>query len=69
MLARVDPSGAGTPERRLAAADMARYEASYGIAPDLAPIGETFAASLLRQRREATASTTITLVATRRPAR
>jgi len=68
-LARVARAASGSPERRRAAADAARYEASYGIALTLAPIAESFAASLLRQRREAMTRTTLTPVATRRPAR
>ena len=68
-LRRAALAGVGTLERRRATADAARYEVSHGIAVALAPTGETFAASMLRHHREAIASATIVLVATRREVR
>ena len=68
-LGRAARAGAGTSERQRAAADAAKYEVSHGIALALVPTAETFATSLLRQHRAATASATITRVATSRPAR
>lgn len=68
-VARMTAADPGTPERNYATADAARYEISHGIAMALVTTDETYAGNLLRQRREATESLTITRVVARRPDR
>jgi hypothetical protein len=57
---------AATEQRRVAMVP-AQYQSSYEAALALAPADETFAANLLRERREAIAGMTVVRISSQKP--